>query len=112
MSIVGQQFDFLLDVARLINYADAVGVVLTGGELYRTQEQQAVYVSSGRSKTMDSYHLKRLAIDFNFFIAGQLTYDHELITALGAFWESLDGNNRWGGFFKNFKDTPHFERRI
>jgi len=118
MSIVNEQWLFLQDVAKLIEAAKRLGYVLTGGELYRTEEQQKIYVSTGKSKTMDSGHLKRLAIDFNVFFKGQLTYDWETIKVLGDYWESLSPQNRWGGDFnKNkkkdgFIDSPHFERQL
>ena len=69
MSLVKEQAAFLLDVAKLINKATELGFVVTGGELARTPEQQAIYVKTGRSKTMNSIHLKRCAIDLNFSLA-------------------------------------------
>lgn len=110
MSKSDEQWVFLQDVALLILEAKRIGIKLTGGELYRTQYQQAKYFKDGKSKTMKSKHLERLAIDFNFFIDGQLTYDADLIRPLGAYWESLNTKNRWGGFWE-FTDTPHFERK-
>jgi hypothetical protein len=116
MSLVHEQSVFLLHVAELIRKASELGFVASGGELYRTSEQQALHVKHGRSKTMKSLHLKRLAIDLNFFQEASdgaltLTYDVEELRALGAFWESLDAANRWGGNWTSFKDAPHFERR-
>jgi len=69
---------------------------------------------------MNSYHLKRLAIDLNFFkpveengqLTYKLTYEQKDLEEFGKYWESLSPQNRWGGHFKNFKDTPHFERRL
>jgi hypothetical protein len=107
-----QQQIFTGHVARLIIYAHTLGIELTFGEAYRTEYQQKEYLRTGKSKTMNSNHLRRLAVDFNFFIKGQLVWDHKLITELGEFWEALDTKNRWGGNFNNFKDTPHFERNI
>jgi hypothetical protein len=49
-----------------------MGFVVTAGELYRSPEQQEIYHQDRRSKTMDSLHLKRLAIDLNFFKDGKL----------------------------------------
>lgn len=116
MSIVEEQSTFLLQVAELIHKAAALGFQVAGGELYRTPEQQALHVKNGRSTTMSSQHLKRLAVDLNFFKPGadgqlQLTYDVEELRPLGQFWENLDPANRWGGNWSTFKDTPHFERR-
>lgn len=110
MSMVNEQWLFLQDVAKLIVKAKEMGITLTGGELYRTAEQQKIYLETGKSKTANSQHMKRLAIDFNFFIAGELTYDKNKIRPLGAYWKSLSPANRWGGNFKSFTDVPHFER--
>jgi D-alanyl-D-alanine carboxypeptidase len=110
MSLVKEQSAFLLDVSKLIEWAFQHGYTLTGGELFRTPEQQAIYVKTGRSKTMNSNHLRRCAIDFNVFIDGQLCYDKTKLAPLGAYWESLSPKNRWGGNFQSFVDVPHFER--
>ena len=63
MSLVTEQAAFLLDVCKLITKADELGFTVTGGELFRTLEQQQLYIKTGRSKTMNSLHLKRCAID-------------------------------------------------
>lgn len=118
MKLSEHQQKFTKDIAELICYATSIDIQLTFGEAYRTIEQQKIYVDSGKSKTMDSKHLKRLAVDFNFFINGKLTYDFHKVYALGKFWVSLDEHNRWGGDFnKNgvkdgWLDTPHFERNV
>lgn len=112
MSLVQEQQLFLLDAVRLIAYATKLGFCVTGGELYRTTEQQEIYVKTGRSKTMDSKHLKRCAIDLNFFKYGKLVYDKTLLQPVGDYWESLNKKNSWGGNWNNFKDVPHFERRV
>jgi len=112
MIMINEQWQFIQDVAKLIEKAKDLGIVLTGGELHRTKEQQDIYLKTGKSKTANSQHLKRLAIDFNFFIHGELVYEKNKLQALGDFWESLSPANRWGGNFKSFTDTPHFERFI
>ena len=112
MSLSQEQAAFLLDACKLIQYATEQGFMVTGGELTRTPEQQAIYLSSGRSKTMNSMHLKRCAIDLNFFKDGQLVSNKTLLDPIGAYWESLDPKNRWGGNFKSLVDCPHFERNV
>ena len=112
MGKVVEQHEFLKDVAKLIYFADQQGIVLTGGELFRTKEQQSIYVNTGKSKTMHSKHMERLAIDLNFFIKGVLTYEKKDVQVLGDYWESLNNKNRWGGNWENFVDVPHFERRV
>ena len=110
MSNVSEQAAFLLDVAKLINKATELGFVVTAGELARTADQQAIYVKTGRSQTMNSLHLQRRAIDLNFFVDGKLCYDKKVLAPLGAFWESLDPLNSWGGNGVKLVDTPHFSR--
>jgi len=111
MSLSQEQAAFLLDACKLIQYATEQGFMVTGGELARTPKQQAIYVKTGRSKTMNSNHLKRCAIDLNFFKDGKLIYDVEVLRAVGEYWQSLNPKNSWGGFWKSFKDVPHLERR-
>lgn len=112
MALVAEQASFLLDVSRLIQHATEQGWVVTGGELFRTPEQQAIYLKTGRSKTANSLHLRRLAVDLNFFRDGALCYDKAALKPLGEFWEGLDPKNKWGGNFSNFLDIPHFQRTV
>lgn len=110
MSLSQEQAAFLLDVCKLIQYATEQGFVVTGGELARTLEQQAIYFKTGRSKTMNSNHIKRCAIDLNFFKDGKIIWNKDQLAQIGAYWESLNSKNRWGGNFKSLVDCPHFER--
>jgi hypothetical protein len=105
-----EQADFLLDFCKLIVFATERGFKVTGGELQRTPEQQALYVKAGRSTTMESNHLRKCAGDLNFILDNKLCYDKKLLQPIGDFWEALHPNNRWGGNWKSFKDLPHFER--
>ena len=119
MSVNAEQWAFLQDVAKLIQWAKEQGYMLTGGELKRTLAQQAIYVKKGFSDTMESLHLMALAQDLNVFIKRgsrwRLTYDYEDVKPLGDYWKSLNPKNHWGGDFKlrsGGTDTPHFERRL
>lgn len=109
MSLVNDQHKFLQDAAKLIIHAGEQGFKVTAGELFRSPEQQAIYVKTGRSKTQNSLHLSRLAIDINVFKNGKLCGKEEM-KELGAFWESLDPLNSWGGNGKKLLDCPHFSR--
>lgn len=115
MSLSAKQRIFTKNIGLLIAFAFEKGLELTFGEAHRTHEQQLIYVQSGKSQTMSSNHLRRLAVDFNVFKDGNLTYDWNTVKILGDFWESLDPSNRWGGDWnKNdkkdgFIDVPHFE---
>lgn len=112
MSLVKEQAAFLLDVGKLVQFATDKGFEVTGGELFRTVEQQEIYIRAGKSKTMNSNHLKRLAIDLNFIKEGKLNYVMADLKPIGTFWESLNPKNKWGGNFNGFLDMPHFERRV
>ena len=103
-------------LASLISFAYENGYELTLGEAYRTEEQQRLYVDSGRSRTMNSRHRDRLAVDLNLFRDGVYLTDGEAYRFLGEKWESLGG--RWGGRFglspdeyaaKTGWDSNHFE---
>ena len=104
---------FLLDFCKVIVFAIKSGFTVTSGELLRTAEQQAIYVRTGRSKTLNSNHLKKLAGDLNFFKNGKYICSKKELQEIGDYWESLHPLNKWGGNYTgNFKDAPHFERRF
>lgn len=132
MKLSEKQRIFTENIGKLIAYSYSRGIELTLGDAYRSQSQILLnyfgykIVKGGvlgirlikhrkLSKTLRSNHARRLAVDFNFFINGKLTYDFYKIKPLGDFWETLHPANRWGGDFnkdgiKNgFVDTPHFE---
>lgn len=124
MKLSTRQQVFTYNVSKLIMKAKELDVGLTMGEAYRTKSQQFLYFygkeviehnndliikpHKKRSWTKNSKHLKRIAIDFNFFIGGELTYKHELIDELGEYWCSLNPLNDWGGNWKSY-DSPHFQ---
>ena len=108
MSLGRQQEAFSKDLAKLLIKAEELGYGVRIGEVYRTIEQQQIYIKTGRSKTMNSMHLKKCAADLHFTKGGVLMYPEEL----GRYWESLDPLNKAGMFWKSFKDSPHFQRTI
>jgi hypothetical protein len=105
------QVAFLKDIPKLLQYLWDHGFTVTGGELLRTAEQQQLYLQQGKSRTLDSNHLKKTAIDLNIFLDGNFATKPQL-QSVGDYWESLHPLNRWGGNFKTFQDTPHFERNV
>ena len=107
MKLSEKQQHFTLMIADLICWSYGMGIELTFGEAWRTKEQQEIYFKSGKSKTMDSKHLERLAVDFNVFIKGEYRTDKASYEALGNHWKSLDPNNKWGGDWG--WDANHFE---
>jgi hypothetical protein len=110
-----KQWNFLLDVAELIMYADQHGIKMTGGELYRTAYQHAENQRLGLTKAVRSKHMDRLAIDFNLWYEDKVMWSmskDEILTHfkfLGEFWESLREGNRWGGHWPTFFDPAHFQ---
>jgi len=104
-----KQSIFLKNAAKLILWAFENGFELTGGELLRTESQQAEYVKTGKSKTMNSRHLQKLAIDINLFVDGKYRYDKEAYKLLAEYWKTLHQDNvagyDWGW------DANHFEMK-
>ena len=83
MTLREKQSIFALNISKLIIYAFEIGYETTKGEALRTIDQQRLYFdgytimkfgsglklakSKRKSKTMNSYHLKKLAEDINLF---------------------------------------------
>lgn len=112
MTLSDHQAAFLLDACKLIQFATEQGWTVTAGEVWRTSDQQAIYLRQGKTKTLQSNHLRRLAIDLNFLKNGQPCWDKDQIAPIGDYWQSLNELNRWGGYFKTIPDVPHFERNV
>lgn len=109
-SLREKQVIFLKNVAKLIEYANSIpGYEITGGELYRTAEQQAMYLAKGLSKTKYSKHQDRCAIDLNVFINGVYRTDKSAFEPLAKFWKSLNANNvsgyEWNWDYNHFQMT-------
>ncbi len=123
MTLSNHQFEFLKDVAVLIDFiANVKKLKVTGGWLERNKAIQKILLDAGLSKTMKSNHLIKLAIDFNLFFKNIVltnkrkkdltTKEWEIMAEIGVFWENINSLNRWGGFFKSIYDPGHFERNI
>ncbi len=108
MTLREEQNKFARDVNKLLAWAFEMGYEVSFGEAFRTPEQQDIYVKTGRSKTYNSKHLKRCAIDLHFFKGGELCYPE----AAGRTWQELDSKNEAGMFWKSFQDSPHFQRNV
>ena len=97
---VDNQDVFLGYVALLIRHARSQGYQITLGDGYR--DPRAIFPYS----SPNSYHAKRLAIDFNLFLDGKQLKKTEDFEFLGRFWKSLDPYCTWGGDFPS--DGNHF----
>lgn len=106
MTLGQHQEAFARDFVKLLSKAHSLGYETRIGEVERTVAQQELYIKQGKSKTMNSLHLKKCAADVHFTKDGVICYPQEL----GNFWESLNPINQWGGNWKTFKDAPHFQR--
>ena len=110
MTLVRNQEKFTQDLVKLLNYLIQNDYTVRLGEVERTQAQQEIYIKQGKSKTNNSMHLKRCAADLHIFKNGEWLPSKQQLQSIGDYWQSLDEHNRWGGNFKSFIDTPHFER--
>ena len=110
MGLFEHQWEFLKDVAKLIEYMSKIkDLEVSGGHLWRTKREQEFLLKIGRSRTMNSKHLDRLAIDFNFKYKGQIVGKHKVVEDIAKYWESLSEYNE-AGYFWSFFDPSHFQR--
>jgi len=76
----------------------------------RTVERQKQLVANGRSQTMNSRHLYGYAVDLCDLDGCYDVPDMQAIArAMKSAAAELDIPIKWGGDWKTFKDTPHFE---
>ena len=87
-----KQFDFVVMVGKLIEFAVKEGYNLTFGDAYATQ-----------GHIPKSFHYKRLAIDLNLFKGGKFLSKTEDHKPLGDYWKSIGGS--WGG---DWNDGNHY----
>ena len=114
-TILGDQFEFSLAVARFILFVNAHDCRCSLKECYRTQEQQDIYLQLRKTKTRNSQHLKGLAIDICIFRRGQWLTTYAELKEFGEYWQRLGADFRWGGDWNrtgqqsDFYDGIHFE---
>lgn len=109
MSMLGEKQElFLLNAARLIIWANEQGYHVRPGELMRTVEQQKMYVQQGKSKTMNSRHIQKLAIDL-YLVHNMKLAPRAMYAPLAKYWKSLHPDNVAG--FDWGWDANHFEMK-
>ena len=118
MRLSEHRAQFTRDLASLIETASDFGLVLAINETGRTRYQQAEYVRTGRSWTMNSDHLTPLAVDWVYYIRTPSTYLSPIwagtrpeIQAAAKFWIDLDPDYNYWGYAEWQKDTPHMGRK-
>lgn len=118
MTLGQNQELFARQLVQLLQKAWELGFEARLGEVQRTPEQQKLYLAQGKSKTLDSQHMKKLAADIFFMKDGKMA-TYEQLKPLGYFWQELDEKLRWGGSWRglveakrsSFIDAYHFERQ-
>lgn len=79
----------------------------------RTVERQKELVKTGKSKTMNSYHLKGKAVDIAVLIDNKITWDFKYYKKVADHIKEVARKLgyviTWGGDWKTFKDGPHFQ---
>lgn len=79
----------------------------------RTKERQEQLVKDGKSKTMNSYHLKGKAIDVVIYINGKISWDLKYYKELNDLVQKIAKEKgykiTWGGNWKSLVDGPHFQ---
>jgi len=121
-----EQWKYLQDEARLVQFIESSGFCAIGGERQRSYSEQQRKFDAGLSKAKpgQSQHQKCKASDFELFDesgawlkvpdqADALGIDiHKTkVIIFGDYWESLDPKNFWGGNIPGLYDPGHFERR-
>lgn len=91
----------------LLKTAKERGIELRLTSGYRSPEQQAELVASGRSAARLSTHNTGLAFDVVVIGNGQATFDQKKYERVGEIGKSI--GLIWGGDWKPFSDPPHFE---
>lgn len=79
----------------------------------RTRERQRYLVSTGKSRTMNSYHLRGKAVDVVATPGGKVSWnlaDYRAINvAVQKAAKAAGVTVTWGGSWKSIVDGPHFQ---
>lgn len=128
MKLNEHQMAFTRDLGLVLVFASTgLGMAASIREVQRTLERQKELFAAGKTKTMNSQHLKSLAADLVLFVntgtasnpVWALTWDTRYYKELAKFWVDLSPENRWGGDWnkngrtddERFIDAVHYERR-
>lgn len=101
------------DLVRVIRRADEMGAKFHVTCGLRTIEEQKALLAAGKSKTLKSRHLTGHAIDYVAIDENGVSYDHPDMLAVANKIKAAAADCgvpvEWGGDWKTFKDTPHFQ---
>lgn len=79
----------------------------------RTRERQVYLVRTGKSKTMNSYHLKGKAVDLVAMPGGKVSWNladyRRINTFIQKAAKAAGVTITWGGSWKTIVDGPHWQ---
>jgi hypothetical protein len=108
MTLRERQSIFAINLAKLIVWInEQPDHTCTLGEVYRTDEQQYIYIKLGKSKSKRSKHQDRLAADINIFISGEYQTQSDAYEEAAKYWQSLHPDNQAG--YEWSWDANHFQ---
>lgn len=101
----------LIDVLKAAAQTTQIPFQVTEG--LRTKERQQYLVKTGKSRTMNSYHLKGKAVDLVAMPGGEVSWnlaDYKKIDAsMQKAAKKLGVKITWGGTWKSIVDGPHWQ---
>ena len=112
MKLSDQQAIFTKHVINLIDFLNSLDWKVVIGEVWRREITQKWLLEKGWTKTLDSDHLYKLAVDLFVWIEGiflnNQEENREIMKSAGDYWKELHPKNYWGGDYKKFVDINHF----
>ena len=119
-AMIGVHPDLVKVTYRALELCDSDFTVIEG---VRTLEKQREYFANGASKTMKSYHLLHEdgfghALDIYPYYDGSVQCEapyakfKEISVAMKSAAKELGVTITWGGDWKSFQDTPHYQIEV
>ena len=119
-AMIGVHPDLVKVAYRALELCDSDFTVIEG---VRTLEKQREYFANGASKTMKSYHLLHEdgfghALDIYPYYDGSVQCEapyakfKEISVAMKSAAKELGVTITWGGDWKSFQDTPHYQNEV
>lgn len=118
-NLIGVHPDLVQVIERAIEITPLDFGVSEGLRTYKDQEE---YVKSGKSKTLDSLHLKQEdgyshAVDLYVYLNGKMTWEHQyfrkviqaVFTAAIELGVQIEAGALWRDFSKDGPDSPHIQ---
>ena len=108
MTLRARRCLFTFNLARLIAWVNMQkGYTCSLSEALRPQWVAEKYAKEGKGSRV-SLHIDGLAVDLNIYSEGVYLTKSEDYEFAGAYWKTLDPDNRWGGDIESLRDGNHF----